>query len=155
MVEAELEGVKGVSPSDLAQSKARNVVLESAQRGVSAMRKQFSTAAAVLLGAIAFSLGRRTREVGIRMAIGATPARIACLFAGYAGIAIIPGMLLGFAGFLMVRRDLNVVLFGDGLDPAVPVVVTALLLVLSCVAAITVPLLRATNIDPAVALREQ
>jgi ABC-type antimicrobial peptide transport system permease subunit len=108
-----------------------------------------------LFGLITFTLARRVREVGIRVAVGATPTNIAYLFASHAAAAVGPGILLGLAAFAVARRGLDPLVYGSGVSLTVPLFVSASVVIFATVAAVAVPLARAARIAPAVALREE
>lgn len=150
----------GLAPVDMATMEQEIETSMWQERMLSALSQVFAALAALvagigLFGLIAFTLARRTREVGIRVAIGATRASIAGLFARYAGVAVAPGVLLGFAGFALARRVLEPLLFGEGARAVLPLVASALLVALASVVAVVVPVIRATRIEPATALREE
>jgi predicted permease len=130
------------------------------ERMLSALSQAFAAlaaliAAAGLFGTMAFTLARRTHETGIRVAIGATRASIAGLYARYAGTAVAPGILLGWGVFAVARRALDPLLFGAGADTLVPLAASTALLAAASLAAVAVPVIRATRIEPAAALREE
>jgi ABC-type antimicrobial peptide transport system permease subunit len=104
---------------------------------------------------IAYTLSRRTREVGIRVALGATPRRIAALFAGFVCVAVLPGAVLGSIGFLATQHWLAALLYGSGKDAAVPLAGGCLVIALAITAAVAHPVIRAALIQPSVALREE
>jgi putative ABC transport system permease protein len=110
-------------------------------------------AAVGLYGVIAYVVSQRTREVGIRLALGATRSHIVRLVFGAGVRSIAVGVLFGLAGALLVSRALGFLLFGVG--PADPVSLAAAAAVLAAVtaAAHLVPLANALGVDPAAALR--
>jgi predicted permease len=110
-------------------------------------------AAAGLYGVVAFWVGRRTREIGVRMAVGANPRQVIALVMreglGLVGI----GCALGAAMALAGGRALSSVLYGvSAADPIAYACALALLLSVA-IAAIIVPALRASRLDPTIALR--
>jgi predicted permease len=106
-----------------------------------------------IYGVISYSVNQRTQEIGIRMALGASAgdlqAGIILETLGLAGL----GMLLGAAAAFVLARLLRGLLFGVTADD--PITFLAMLAALTFVAAIAgyIPALRASRIDPAVALR--
>jgi putative ABC transport system permease protein len=108
-----------------------------------------------LYGLIAFSVAQRIREIGIRVALGASKAGIFLMILGDAFRLTVVGVLLGLAGVLSSARFLRSLLYEvNPLDPATLVSVICILLVVSAVACY-IPALRATNADPASILREE
>jgi putative ABC transport system permease protein len=112
-------------------------------------------AAVGLYGVQAYLVGQRTREIGIRMALGATRRQVARAVVGrgvwFAGI----GIGIGLAGALCGARLVESMLFGiHARDPVTLVVVPVVLLTVA-VAASLIPALRASGVDPAVALRQE
>jgi predicted permease len=95
----------------------------------------------------------RTSEIGIRMALGATPGAVMRMVLGHSSRLTLVGIVLGVAGGLAASRLLQQVLFEvDPAEPRVYLAVSAtLLLVAEC--ATWFPARRATRIDPVVALR--
>ena len=95
----------------------------------------------------------RTAEIGIRMALGATPAAVMRLVLGHGRRLTLVGIGLGLAGALAVSRLMQQTLFE--VDPADPLIYVGLSVVLLLVAesASWFPARRATRIDPVIALR--
>jgi putative ABC transport system permease protein len=118
----------------------------------------FSLAALLLAGlgiygVVAFAVAERTREIGVRVALGATPLDVAGLTFAQSATPVGLGILAGLAGAIAVSRAIEGLLFGvEGRDPATLVAVTAVVLVIGT-AACVVPARRALKIDPASALR--
>jgi len=108
-----------------------------------------------LYGVIAYSVGQRTREIGIRMALGARTAAVVgmVLKSGMRLAAI--GLALGVVLAFGATRLLSGMLYGiSAADPLTYVVVTLLLVIVTAVACL-VPARRATQVDPLVALRTE
>jgi predicted permease len=106
-------------------------------------------------GVVAYSVSRRTREVGIRVAMGAEPASATALVLGEEGRVVIIGVLLGLAGALAATRLLETLLYSrDGSDPTVFLGAPLLLAAVAGVASY-LPARRAARVDPAKALREE
>lgn len=110
-------------------------------------------AAIGLYAVIAHSVGRRTREIGVRMAIGATVEDIRGMIFSEGMLPVAAGTLLGLAASLAVNRVLQSQLVGvSPYDPATMAsapVILGLVALLAC----GIPARRAMNVDPAVALR--
>jgi putative ABC transport system permease protein len=109
--------------------------------------------AAGLGGVIAYSVGRRTQEIGIRMAMGATRYDVVSLVLRQGLQATLAGVALGAVGALAVGRLLSGLLFGVHATDVACFVGSALVLVAVSVLACLVPARRATSIDPLTALR--
>ena len=106
-----------------------------------------------LYGLLSYEVTRRTREIGIRMAIGAQSSNVVKMVLGKAAGLIAAGAVVGIAAFLGVTRLLTSFLYGVWpADPATLVAV-ALLLGVVALAACYIPARRATRVDPLVALR--
>jgi predicted permease len=110
-------------------------------------------AAIGLYGVLAFSVARRTREIGVRMALGADPASVRMLVLRQVGGMLVVGGVVGIATALALGRAAGSILFGlDGSDPLV-IAGAATLLSLFALAAGYLPARRAAGIDPIRALR--
>jgi putative ABC transport system permease protein len=108
-----------------------------------------------IYGVMAYSVTQRTREVGIRMALGARPHRILALIGGRATILISSGVVLGLAGSLGLSRLIASQLWGvQPTDPATFIGVS-LLLIAAALLASFVPARRAIRVDPTEALRSE
>jgi len=112
-------------------------------------------AAIGIYGVIAFLVGQRTREVGVRMALGATPSAVTGMFLRHAAGWTLAGVAAGLAGSLAVTRLVGSMLFQvDARDPWSLTAAPALLIAVALAAA-WVPARRAARIDPVRTLREE
>ena len=110
--------------------------------------------AAGLYGVMAYLVTERTREIGVRMALGASSRQVVAMVLGQAGVMMAIGIAIGVAGAMIVSRAIGSLLFGvSAQDPRIYVAVTAVLAVVALCAA-AVPSLRATRIDPLIAIRD-
>jgi ABC-type antimicrobial peptide transport system permease subunit len=110
-------------------------------------------AATGIYGVLAGSVTERTREIGVRTALGASRASILRLIGGQGLALSAVGVALGCAGAAAASRILVTLLFGvTRLDPATYIGVVALVLAVSAVAC-AVPAWRAVRVDPTVTLR--
>jgi predicted permease len=112
-----------------------------------------SLAALGLYGVMAYAVSQRTRELGIRMSIGAKQGDVLKLILGQALTLTAIGMTGGLLIALMVNRFSAHLLYGVGPSDPVTFTLTGLLLLMVAVTAGYVPARRATKIDPMVALR--
>lgn len=104
-------------------------------------------------GLMAYSVIRRTREIGIRMAVGSTSAGIIRLMAKESLSLAAIGVVVGLPGAMAVMKAISGMVFGlSPMDPA-SLVVAAALLIATCLAASVVPACRAANVGPVTALR--
>ncbi len=106
-----------------------------------------------IAGLIAFSVSRRTHEIGIRMALGAPRGRVLWMLLRQGVALVLGGLLLGLAGALAFTRVLANLLFQ--VQPTDPLTFLAVFLILLAVAAVAclLPARRATRIEPIVTLR--
>jgi putative ABC transport system permease protein len=112
-------------------------------------------AALGLYGVLAYSVGTRTREFGIRITLGATPASVIGGVMRDAAAAVVPGLALGLLAALYLSRFLESLLFGvQPRDPATFAAVALLFLGVATLACY-LPARRATQVDPVVALRAE
>jgi predicted permease len=112
-------------------------------------------AAVGIAGVLAFSVSARTNEIGIRMSLGADRGSVQRMVLKEGGVLLITGLALGVAGSLLASRMIRGLLFG--VVPYDPVTLTGVALVMAAigVGACWLPALRASRIDPAVAIRRQ
>ncbi len=105
-------------------------------------------------GVMAFAVSRRTREIGLRMALGASPRRIFAQVLREGIVLVAPGIAVGVGGALALSRFLSSLLYQvSASDPATFVAVCASLLAVA-IAACYVPGRRASSLNPLEALRE-
>src|SRR5262249_51772061 len=112
-------------------------------------------AAVGLYGVLAFIVSQRRREIGVRIALGATARDVIgdVLRQGLRLTAL--GMAIGTALALVVTRLMSALLFGIGATDAVTFAGAAALLAVMAAAASLVPALRASRVDPLAALRDE
>ena len=106
-----------------------------------------------LYGLLSYEVARRTREIGIRMALGAQRRGVLRLVVGQGIVLAITGAMVGIAVALGVTRYLKSMLYGIQANDPATIAGVAILLTLVAVAACYVPARRATRVDPMVALR--
>ena len=110
-------------------------------------------AGAGVYGVMSYLASQRTQEIGIRIAIGATPSHVIWLVTNQGLRAAAAGLAVGIAGYLAISRLLAGQLFGVSATDPLTLVGAAIGLMLVCMAASAVPAFRATRIDPLRALR--
>jgi putative ABC transport system permease protein len=112
-------------------------------------------AAIGIYGVLAYSVARRTREIGVRMALGAARRRVVRMVLRDSLAPVVAGSAVGIVAALVTTRLMRSMLYGvTPTDPTTFAVVTAILLGVALVAS-AVPALRAARVDPIVALREE
>jgi putative ABC transport system permease protein len=110
-------------------------------------------AALGIYGVLSYLVRARTREIGVRVAIGATPRSVAAMVVRQALSWTLVGASIGVAGALVVSRLLEAFLYGvSPTDPWAYLGVTLIISAVACMAAL-VPALRASRTDPMAALR--
>jgi predicted permease len=110
-------------------------------------------AAIGLYGVLAYSVAQRTKEIGVRIALGADQGRIVTMVLGYVGVMTIVGAVIGAVGAFAIGRAAQSLLFGvAGRDPVVLLAATVSMAFVA-LAAGAIPAWRAARIDPVNALK--
>jgi putative ABC transport system permease protein len=112
-------------------------------------------AALGIFGLLSWSVARRTREIGLRMALGATRGNVLWLVTGRAMFLVGAGLLIGCAGALAVTRVLRSLLYQVSATDPLAFAAVALAMFAVGVMASALPAWRALRVDPAVALRTE
>ena len=139
----------------LPQQVQENVFLDRMIGTLSASFAALATllAAVGLYGVLAYSVAQRTREIGVRMALGADRRHVRSMILRQVGVMTLVGGFIGIAGAVGLGRAASSLLFElSGFDPSV-IVVAAILLTMVALGAGLLPALRASRIDPMAALR--
>jgi ABC-type antimicrobial peptide transport system permease subunit len=110
-------------------------------------------AAVGLYASLAFAVRRRTPEIGVRMALGASPASVARLVLGQGVRLVVFGWLIGTGAALLVAGGIRGLLFGVQPGDPTTFVVASLATVLAGLAGSALPALVAARLDPVAALR--
>jgi predicted permease len=110
-------------------------------------------AAVGLYGVVAYIVSRRTREIGIRMALGAERSSVLWLVIRDAGLLVVSGVILGLGVSLALTRLIAAFLFGVTAQDAVAVAAATLVLLVVAVLAALIPARAATRVQPTTALR--
>jgi putative ABC transport system permease protein len=105
-------------------------------------------AAVGIYGLIAYSVAQRTRELGVRIALGASAARVMRLVAGEGLVLAGAGVALGLGAALVLGRSMSTLLYGVSASDPATFAAIALVATLTAVSASIVPALRAVRIDP-------
>jgi ABC-type antimicrobial peptide transport system permease subunit len=149
---------RGFAVFDVATMSERRRLTSGAQRALGAMMGGFAAAALMLAclgiyGLLTDTARQRTQEIGVRVALGATPRSIVVLFVGQAAIIGAAGLAVGTVLAVLVAQALSGVLFG--IDPlaVMPIVLTAATLIVVVLLAGYMPARRASKVDPLFALR--
>ncbi len=110
-------------------------------------------AAVGIYGVISYSVAQRTREVGIRMALGAKTTDVLSLVVRDGLKLVLVGIGVGLAGALVLTRLMTTLLFGVTATDALTYITVALTLIIVALIACCIPARRATKVDPLIALR--
>jgi putative ABC transport system permease protein len=106
-------------------------------------------------GVIAYSVGRRTHEIGVRVALGATRANVVSLLLQQGMLSTAIGLGVGIAGALAMTRVLANLLFGVSTTDVSVFAGASVLLAIAALGATYLPARRATRVDPMIALRAE
>jgi len=110
-------------------------------------------AAIGLYGILSYSVAGRTREIGVRMALGAQRGSVLKMILQEAGILVLVGVVIGIPSAILASRLFSSMLFGlKSTDPVSMLLVIAVLLAITLLASY-IPARRATKVDPMIALR--
>lgn len=123
--------------------------------GVAAGIAQFSLALMALWALVAYAVARRTREIGVRVALGATQGDVVRLLVRPAVLLIAAGSLLGSAVGVVAAIALRSSFIGLAPIEAASGIPAMAILALTAIAAALVPAVRATRVDPNIALRTE
>jgi predicted permease len=132
-----------------------------AARRLSMILLGFLAALALLLacvgiyGVISYLVGQRTREIGVRVALGAQRSDVLRLILGHGAKMALLGVTIGVAAALALTRLMSRLLFGVSPTDPLTFAAVAIILTLVALAACYIPARRATRVDPLVALRHE
>jgi putative ABC transport system permease protein len=112
-------------------------------------------AAIGVFGVVSHAVTQRTREIGVRIAVGATPAQVVSMILGEGLVQLGLGIAVGIAIALGTARLLSGLLFGITTASVTPYIAVAALLTIVTIAACLGPARRAMNVDPVTALRSE
>jgi len=108
-----------------------------------------------LYGVMAYSVARRTQEIGVRVALGASAGGVVRLVLRHALTLTLAGVAIGVAGSLALSRGLQAILVGSKAGDPATLIAVALVLAAVAAMASAVPALRAARVDPMEALRSE
>ena len=137
------------------------IAASTAQRRLALVLFATFAGAALLLavtgiyGVLAGSVAERTREIGVRSALGATPRQIVGLVLEQGGRLAILGVVLGLAGAIGLTRYLRSLLYGIAPDDPGTLTSVVVLIIVVSIAGCLIPALRAARVDPSRALRSE
>jgi ABC-type antimicrobial peptide transport system permease subunit len=106
-----------------------------------------------LYGVMAYAVTRRTREVGIRMALGAQRGDVVRMIMGESLLPVLMGMGIGLAGALILIRLVASLLYGVAPSDPGSIVLAVVAMLAVAIIATAIPARRATKVEPTVALR--
>jgi ABC-type antimicrobial peptide transport system permease subunit len=106
-----------------------------------------------LFAVMAFAVARRTHELGVRRALGATRSRLVRLVLGQAGVWMVQGLVAGIPSALLLRPTVPASASLEDQPQLLPLVATVL--IVTGLVAAAVPALRAVHVEPTVALRAE
>jgi ABC-type antimicrobial peptide transport system permease subunit len=107
-----------------------------------------------LYGVLAYQVGQRTREIGLRIALGGRPSDILGLVLREGGLLVGVGLAIGLAGAVALRGVIASQLYGVGALDARVIAIVVVVLGAAALVACLGPARRAARVDPAVALNE-
>jgi putative ABC transport system permease protein len=163
-VSALRNAIKNIDPDlPLFQVRTMEQIVEASvatPRSMAWLLSVFAMAAMMLaaigvFGVMSHAVSQRTREIGVRMAIGASPYHMLRSILGEGLIQVGLGLVVGVALSLLTSRLLAGLLFGVTASSVAPYALVATMLALVSLAACLVPARRAMRIDPAAALRSE
>jgi ABC-type antimicrobial peptide transport system permease subunit len=106
-----------------------------------------------LYGVVAYTVARRTREIGVRMALGAAQVSVIWLVMQEVLFLVGVGVMIGVAATIALSRYVNSLLYGIGSNDPLSIAAAVALLGIVALAAGYIPALRATRVNPVTALR--
>ena len=158
------DAVRGIDPGLAAYNvKTVDAVLSESlarQRMTAVLLGIFAVVAVLLAavgiyGVLSYSVGHRTREIGVRMAVGASRGAVLRLVIWQAGVFVAGGLVAGLAGALAGARLMRGMLFETSTVDAMSIAVTVVAMALVALLAVSLPAGRAAGVDPVETLRAE
>jgi putative ABC transport system permease protein len=146
---ADIKTMDKLMSESLGQSRYRGVLL-----GIFAI-VALTLAAVGIYGVIAYAVSQRTREIGIRLALGARKRDIFRMVVGHGMLLSLIGVVIGVAASLMLTRYLSSLLYGVSSTDPTTFTSVVLLLIAVALLACSIPARRATRVNPMNALRHE
>jgi ABC-type antimicrobial peptide transport system permease subunit len=112
-------------------------------------------AALGVYGLFSWSVALRTRELAIRLTLGATPSSVGALVIGQSAVLVVSGVAVGLVLIRLVESALSRVLFGVTASDAAALATASAILVIAALVACVPPALRAMRVDPVEGLRAE
>jgi len=106
-------------------------------------------------GTTSYVVSQRTREIGVRLALGARPSKVTALIVGQSGVVALVGIAIGLAGAFVQTRFIESLLYGTSPHDARTYIGTSILLLIVAIVACWLPARRAARVDPIAALRTE
>jgi ABC-type antimicrobial peptide transport system permease subunit len=106
-------------------------------------------------GVLSYSVGLRSREIGIRMALGSRPRQVIWMVLRHGGALASLGIVIGVGGALLLSRVLASLVYGITSRDALSFVSASLVLLIVALAASYIPARRAASVDPMSILRTE
>jgi putative ABC transport system permease protein len=106
-----------------------------------------------IYGVLSWSVAQRTREIGIRMAMGAGKQQVLTMVLRQGGRLIVTGVALGVAGTLALARVIGSLLHGVSAKDPVTLILVGVVVAVTAIAATFIPSFRATRVNPIVCLK--
>jgi putative ABC transport system permease protein len=104
---------------------------------------------------LGYTVARRTREIGVRIAVGATPRHVSSLVLRDALVLVGAGLCVGIPAAVMSARVLESLVFGITVSDVTTLIASATLLIVMALSAAVIPAWRAVRVDPMIALRAE
>jgi putative ABC transport system permease protein len=160
LVRSEIASLDPTLPAEMSTLTARVDALRVGPRFNAALISLFAAlgfllATVGLYGVVSFLVAARTNEIGVRMALGASPHRVLGIVLGRGVRLILAGLVVGAALAFALTHLLQGLLYGVSVRNPIIAGVGALLLLIAGLAACYIPARRATKVDPMAALRYQ